>query len=83
MGAGQGDVTLAANQVLLQFLMIASYALDGFAFSAEALVGKRDRRSDPRTCAPRRDFGERLGHGVGRVDGAGLCCVWRHGSWMR
>ncbi|KEJ88080.1 MATE family efflux transporter [Sulfitobacter donghicola] len=40
MGAGQGDVTLAANQVLLQFLMIASYALDGFAFSAEALVGK-------------------------------------------
>ncbi|MCX7567047.1 MATE family efflux transporter [Sulfitobacter sp. F26169L] len=40
VGAGQGDVTLAANQVLLQFLMIASYALDGFAFSAEALVGK-------------------------------------------
>ena len=40
MGAAQGDVTLAANQVLIQFLMIASYALDGFAFSAEALVGK-------------------------------------------
>lgn len=40
LGAGQGDITLAANQVLLQFLMIASYALDGFAFSAEALVGK-------------------------------------------
>ncbi len=40
MGAAQGDVTLAANQVLLQFLMITSYALDGFAFSAEALVGK-------------------------------------------
>jgi MATE family multidrug resistance protein len=40
LGAGQGDVTLAANQVLLQFLMIAAFALDGFAFSAEALVGK-------------------------------------------
>jgi MATE family multidrug resistance protein len=40
LGAGQGDVTLAANQVLIQFLMIASYVLDGFAFSAEALVGK-------------------------------------------
>lgn len=39
-GAGQGDITLAANQVLLQFLMIASFALDGFAFSAEALVGR-------------------------------------------
>ncbi len=46
-GAGQGDVTLAANQVLLQFLMIASYALDGFAFSAEALVGKSTGARDP------------------------------------
>jgi len=40
IGAGQGDVTLAANQVLLQFLEITAYALDGFAFSAEALVGQ-------------------------------------------
>lgn len=40
MAAGQGDTTLAANQVLLQFLSITSYALDGFAFSAEALVGQ-------------------------------------------
>ena len=31
---------LAANQVLLQFLMITAYALDGFAFAAEALVGR-------------------------------------------
>ncbi len=47
LGAGLGDVTLAANQVLLQFLMITAYALDGFAFAAEALVGRamgaRDR----------------------------------------
>tara|TARA_R110002049_G_scaffold23781_5_gene84568 strand:+ start:17727 stop:19103 length:1377 start_codon:yes stop_codon:yes gene_type:complete len=40
MGAGQGDVTLAANQVLLQFLMITAYGLDGFAFAAEAIVGR-------------------------------------------
>lgn len=40
LGAGQGDVTLAANQVLLQFLEITAYALDGFAFAAEALVGQ-------------------------------------------
>jgi MATE family multidrug resistance protein len=33
-------VTLAANQVLLQFLEITAYALDGFAFAAEALVGQ-------------------------------------------
>lgn len=39
-GAGLGDVTLAANQVLLQFLYITAYALDGFAFAAEALVGQ-------------------------------------------
>ena len=32
-----GDVTLAANQVLMQFLMITAYAMDGFAFAAEAL----------------------------------------------
>ena len=39
LGARFGDVTLAANQVILQFLEITAYALDGFAFSAEALVG--------------------------------------------
>jgi MATE family multidrug resistance protein len=40
LGARQGDVTLAANQVLLQFLSITAYALDGFAFAAETLVGQ-------------------------------------------
>ncbi|TCO72909.1 MATE family efflux transporter [Rhodovulum euryhalinum] len=40
VAAGFGDVPLAANQVLLQFLEITAYALDGFAFAAEALVGQ-------------------------------------------
>jgi MATE family multidrug resistance protein len=40
LGADFGDVTLAANQVLLQFLHITAHALDGFAFAAEALVGQ-------------------------------------------
>ena len=40
LAAGLGDATLAANQVLLQFLGITAYALDGFAFAAEALVGQ-------------------------------------------
>jgi MATE family multidrug resistance protein len=39
-GAHFGDVTLAANQVLLQFLEITAYGLDGFAFAAETLVGQ-------------------------------------------
>ena len=34
LGADFGDVTLAANQVLLQFLHITAHALDGFAFAS-------------------------------------------------
>lgn len=40
LGAGFGEVTQAANQVLLQFLGITAFALDGFAFAAESLVGQ-------------------------------------------
>ena len=40
LGGRLGDVTLAANQVLLQFVYVIAYALDGFAFAAEALVGR-------------------------------------------
>jgi MATE family multidrug resistance protein len=40
LGARFGDVTQAANHVLLQFLEITAYALDGFAFAAETLVGQ-------------------------------------------
>jgi MATE family multidrug resistance protein len=35
-----GDVTLAANQVLIQFVYVTAHAMDGFAFAAEALVGQ-------------------------------------------
>lgn len=38
-GARLGEVTLAANAVLLNFLMLVSFALDGIAYSAEAKVG--------------------------------------------
>lgn len=47
-GGDFGDVTLAANQVLLQFLQITAYALDGFAFAAEALVGQAFGRGERR-----------------------------------
>lgn len=53
-GASLGDVPLAANHVLLQFLMITAFALDGFAFAAEALVGAAlgaRRRADLRRSA--------------------------------
>jgi MATE family multidrug resistance protein len=39
-GARFGDVQLAANHILLLFLEITAYAMDGFAFSAETLVGQ-------------------------------------------
>jgi MATE family multidrug resistance protein len=46
-GARLGDITLAANAVLLNLQSIMAYALDGFAFAAEAMigaaVGARDR----------------------------------------
>jgi len=45
-GARQGDTTLAANAVLLQFIMLTSYALDGFAHAAESLVGRAYGRRD-------------------------------------
>ncbi len=40
LGSGLGDVTLASNQILMQFLQISAFALDGFALAAETLVGQ-------------------------------------------
>jgi MATE family multidrug resistance protein len=39
-GARQGDVILAANAVLTQFISVGAFFLDGLAFAAEALVGR-------------------------------------------
>ncbi|MDA3862065.1 MAG: MATE family efflux transporter [Melioribacteraceae bacterium] len=38
--AKYGDNILAANTILMQMWIIISYAVDGFAFAAESLVGK-------------------------------------------
>lgn len=49
VGAMQGTVMLAVNTLLMQFFMLFSFFMDGFAFAGEALcgrfVGARDRRS--------------------------------------
>ncbi len=39
-GAKQGDVILAANAVLMHFISVAAFFLDGLAFAVEALVGR-------------------------------------------
>ena len=43
-GAAMGDAVLAGNAILLQLLMMTSYALDGFAHATEALVGNAIQR---------------------------------------
>lgn len=40
VSAAAGDTTLAVNTILLQFWTVAAYGIDGFAFSAESLVGR-------------------------------------------
>ena len=39
-GAKSGDIVLAANAVLMNIMLIGTYLIDGFAFSAETLVGQ-------------------------------------------
>ena len=40
IGARQGAVILAVNTLLMQLFLLFSYMMDGFAFAAEALVGR-------------------------------------------
>lgn len=39
-GSWQGDVVLAVNTLLMQFYMLFSYIMDGFAYAGEALSGR-------------------------------------------
>ncbi|WP_135449587.1 MATE family efflux transporter [Tabrizicola caldifontis] len=79
LGARFGDVTLAANQVLMQFLEITAFALDGFAFAAEALVGQAvGARSERQTRAAGRIC---MQWGIGGA--AGLALVFAlTGPWI-
>ena len=74
LGAGFGDVTLAANQVLLQFLEITAYALDGFAFAAEALVGQ--------ALGARMAVSLRRAAVLASLWGAGAVCLMALGFWL-
>jgi MATE family multidrug resistance protein len=46
-GAQQGTAILSANAVLLNFLLLISNTLDGFAHATEALIGRAVGRRDP------------------------------------
>ncbi len=39
-GTAQGELVLAANTLLMQFFVLFSYFMDGFAYAAEALGGR-------------------------------------------
>lgn len=39
-GAAQGELTLAANALLMQLFLLFSYVMDGFAYAGEALGGR-------------------------------------------
>lgn len=47
LGTRFDDVTLAANEVLMQFMYITAYAMDGFAFAAQTLIARAMGRGDP------------------------------------
>jgi MATE family multidrug resistance protein len=46
MSTRLGQNTLAANTIMLQLLMMAAYALDGFAYAAEGLAGNATGAGD-------------------------------------
>lgn len=45
--AALSDTLLAINTILLQFISILSFAIDGLAFAAESLIGKYKGADDP------------------------------------
>jgi len=50
-GARSGDMILAANAILLHFLSVSAYFLDGVAYATEALTGKAIGARDPQRFA--------------------------------
>jgi MATE family multidrug resistance protein len=50
-GARSGDVTLAANAVLNNFLLVSAFFLDGLANAAEQLCGRATGARDPASFA--------------------------------
>ena len=60
-GARAGDVTLAANAVLNNFLLISAFFLDGLANAAEQLCGRAYGARDRDAFSARDPTGRALG----------------------
>lgn len=79
LGARFGDVTLAANEVLIQFLYLTAYAMDGFAFASETLIARAFGRRDP--ARVRRSAVLTSMWGMGICTAMGIA-FWLAGPWL-
>ena len=79
LSAAFGEVTLAANEVLIQFMYFTAYAMDGFAFAAETLIARAYGRRDPGRV--RRSAVLTSGWGMAICCGLGLA-FWLFGPYL-
>jgi len=77
-GSRMGEVPLAANAILLNFLMISGYFLDGLGQAAEQLCGKAVGAN----WRPAFDRTYALSFQWGVLISAALALVWFAGGWL-
>jgi len=66
-GARAGDVTVAANAVLINLFEVSAYLIDGFAYASEALVGQSVGARNRSRFRAAVHTHQHLGHGGGRA----------------
>jgi MATE family multidrug resistance protein len=78
-GARAGDVTVAANTILMHFFDVAAFLIDGFAYASEALVGQAvGAKSKPRF----RDAIRLTSIWAGVVGFLCFAIIWFAGPWL-
>jgi putative MATE family efflux protein len=77
-GARLGDVPLSANAILLNFLMISGFFLDGIAQAGEQLCGKAVGAN----WRPAFDRAYALSFQWGTLLAVGMALVWFTGGWL-
>ncbi len=79
LGASLGDVVLAANAVLLLFLQVTAYGLDGFAHAAETLAGYAYGKRDPKGLRQASSYSAAW---AGLLAGLFSAGYWLLGEWL-
>ena len=79
LGASLGDVVLAANAVLLLFLQVTAYGLDGFAHAAETLAGYAYGKRDPKGLRQASSYSAAW---AGLLAGLLSAGYWLLGEWL-